>query len=169
MIPLDLTNEIPSWPVFHKVGAKQRQEMYDSVGDILRNANKINGTAVVELDDWKLWIVREVFFSDFAYCDNCEEKYPELLIFNPTDPYDDEPSPESHALEEMGIEHACCASCIEASKEPRCENCGVQESWLAWRDDKSCSRWMGDEQVVFDEHSFISYEERQAQATEASE
>jgi hypothetical protein len=156
-----------TWDGWNEMKAEERVFEDDAAGEKIREL-KAGLVGLREVTTWNAFVIRERFFGDSSWCERCDEQFPDILMFTFDE---DDPCVESAVLDDLGIENEICAMCVAAHKEPTCENCGVQESYLAWRDnkDKSCSRWIGDEQVVFEEHSFISFEQRQAQATKVSQ
>lgn len=143
----------PSWHVFHQVGAEDRMKIHDEVQAIL---NKTDGNSI-QLTDWQMWVLKEVFHGGSRWCERCEQNMPELLMFEK----DEEDSPEYNALLLLDVEYSACACCVkDVREERRCRNCGMKESWLAWREDKSCSRSVGIEQVFFDDHDWADFDQR---------
>jgi len=173
---IDLSNKTPCWDIFHKVGAEQRVEIVDRVQNKINDAEKLEQPSLhhklmaeeqpktnrIDLSDWDYWVLKELFWADLEYCDYCEERLPSLLMFNPTDA-DEDDSPEEKAMEALGIEYGCCSACIiEEKNEVTCANCGTRQSFHKYGIVKECKRYIDGEYVVFDEHDWKTFEDRQA-------
>lgn len=142
----------PSWQVFNQVGAEDRIKIYEEVQKIVDESDNS-----IQLTDWQMWVLKQVYWGGHRYCEYSEENHPELLMFE----IDDEDCVELDALKLLDVEYSASAYVIvEVKQERRCANCGIKESWLAWKEDKGCSRWVDGEEIFFDDHDWIDFDQR---------
>ncbi len=108
---------------WNKLGASERMLIHSQLIDKV-TSDEAKLTKTVHFGHIEFWLAKELMFGDSHFCERCDQNVHDALLF---EAHDDEvlaESPERTALENLGIEWACCAQCIEDDKKPVCANCG---------------------------------------------
>lgn len=143
---------ITDWEQWSLLNAQERLAKYDEATDAFKERK--------ELNDEQHWIVKQLVFGDTPICDRCEERVPNLMLFEAHDEETLKNSPERLALENLGIEWHCCADCIEEDKRPICKNCGRSEHHESYHK-RPCvkNEWISvDGERVLVKHEFEAHE-----------
>mgnify|MGYP003139619997 FL=1 len=150
------------WDDWEQTKAADRLELLESVSDALKTEND-DDPKTVHLDSKQVSLLRELAFGDSAYCECCEERAPEVMMYEGIECDEDwEDGIEADIVQDY--EWRICASCVQNKREETvCENCGMNrwqitrghydEQGRYYQTAAPCVRQVGEELVEFPEHS----------------